>query len=240
MLRLALCLSCCCLLLASLPVLGENRTGQSPQGERSRGTLLGSPQPAQRSDELDAGGPVLEAYWDGDEALHVLAGIGGRMDNGIGYLYLSHFDTLGKPSASSDRLDALLPRENEYRSTRFGFHAEGHTQTTGEGFGLGLFLYNNKSDLEIDRYGLGGTLDAAFVLADRLRLFAGVDLMPGFTSSDLNRDASLLEYELHGGVRILILPMVDIGLTWRSGRTWDTDRRFRLYEDVMAGLRFSF
>ncbi|TVP59999.1 MAG: hypothetical protein EA349_02115 [Halomonadaceae bacterium] len=235
----AMILPCLCLLLMSFHALADGRGGQQIPRDQPEGRLLGAAQP-EPQDQLESGGPVLEAYWDGDDAMHVLLGAGGRIDNGIGYFYLSHFDTVGKPSSSSERFDTGLPRENDYRSTRFGFHAEGFSQDTGEGFGLGLFLYNNKSDVTIDRYGLGGTLDLAYVLAERFRLFVGADLMPGFTSSRLNRDSSLLEYELHGGVRILILPSVDIGLTWRSGRTWDTDRRNRLYEDVMAGLRLTF
>jgi len=193
--------------------------------------------PAAANEELGAGGPVLEVYGNTDDALQVLLGAGGRIDRGIGYIYGSHFETRGRPDASDDEVAALLPRENSYRSSRFGLYAEGHEASSGDGFGLGLFLYKNRSDIEIDRYGLGATLDAAYVVANRVRFHFGADLMPGFLSSDLD---TLLEYEWHGGVRITMGPWVDVGVIWRNGRTWDRDYRTRQYEDLTAGLRFAF
>lgn len=236
--------------LMSLPLMAQSAPPSSREGgesmteeqlrQQQRAASRQSPGQQPRRDELEEGVPVLEAYGDGDEALHLLVGLGGRIENGMGYFYLSHFETLDRPSSSSRSFQATLPPDNEYRSTRFGFHAEGHTLDTCEGFGLGLFLYRNRADVEIDRSGLGGTLDLAYVMADRVRFYVGADLMPGFTSFQANDEASLLEYEWHGGVRVLIGQHVDLGVVWRNGRTWDTDRRTELFENVMAGLRVSF
>ena len=207
--------------------------------------LLTVPMLAQGQEELlePDGGPVLEAYANDDDALQILLGAGGRLDNGVGYIYLSHFKTEGRASATSQSRDAAIvageQRVNDYRSTRLGFYAEGHDRDTGEGFGGGLFLYNNVSDVELDRYGAGVTMDLAHVVADRFRLYAGFDLMPGFLSTDWSADAAL-EYEWHAGARVLITQSVDIGIQWRAGRTWDPSYRTRQYEDVMAGLRIAF
>ncbi|MDX1589620.1 MAG: hypothetical protein R3296_11845 [Oleiphilaceae bacterium] len=236
-------------LLGSLPVMAQSggSGGQTMEEQLRREQRAAAEQtqnaPGRRepgSDQLKEGVPVLEAYWDGDEALHLLAGAGGRIDNGMGYIYLSHLETTGRPSSSSDRIDASLPDENDYRSHRFGFLAEGHDRDTGEGFALGLYLYRNQSDVIINRYGLGGTLDLAYVVSHRVRFYAGADLMPGFASSKAGSDSGLMEYEWHGGLRVLLGSHVDIGVVWRSGRTWDSGRRTRLYEDAMAGLRVSF
>lgn len=195
---------------------------------------------APEDDVLEDGGPVVQVYANDDDALDVTLGLGGRIEGGVGYLYISHFQTEGRGgrrSGSSDGApDSLI---NDYRSTRFGLYAEGHEVETGDGMGFGLFLYNNRSDFVIDRSGLGTTLDAAYVIADRVRLSAGADLMPFFLSTDWGADAQL-EYEWHADIRLLVHPQVDVGLNWRAGRTNDRSLSTNQYEEVMLGLRITF
>lgn len=228
-----------------MPSLSQQLTPQAGQERPQQGQERRDRQQAQQrrsendTDLTEEGGLVLHMYGNEDEAREIRAGFGGRLEAGMGYLYLGHFETSDRGAIRSGSTDLPSSLENRYRSTRLGLYAEGYDRNTGEGFGFGLFLYRNKSDLLIDRYGLGGTLDLAYVLFDRLRLSGGVDLMPEHLSTDWDANA-LLEYEWHADLRLLIHRNVDIGVNWRAGRTNDTDLSTRQYEEIMAGLRITF
>lgn len=237
------------LLASPLPVLAQEMTSPSQQQQRQQPQEAPEQQQAtaQRQarntgndvDVTEEGGLVLELYGNDDEARHVRAGFGGRLETGMGYLYLGHFETVDRGGIRSGSNDLPSSLENRYRSTRLGIYAEGHDRNTGEGFGFGAFLYRNKSDLLLDRYGLGATLDLAYVIANRVRLSAGVDLMPEHLSTDWDADA-LLEYEWHADLRILVHRYVDIGINWRAGRTNDTGLSTNQYEEATAGFRIAF
>lgn len=203
----------------------ETQPGETPTGQQNEETIE------------EEGGLALTAYGNTDDTAEIQLGFGGRLDQGLGYLYLGHFETVSRASVRSGG-NATIP-ENRYRSTRLGLYAEGHDSGNGEGFGFGAFLYHNRSELLIDRYGLGTTLDLAYVAADRVRLSGGVDLMPGFASTDWDADAAL-EYEWHADLRVFVHPVVDVGVNWRVGRTNDRDLSTTQYEEVTAGFRLVF
>lgn len=203
----------------------ETQPGEAPTGQQDEDNIE------------EGGGLALTAYGNTDDTAEIQLGFGGRLDRGLGYLYLGHFETVSRASARSGG-NATIP-ENRYRSTRLGLYAEGHDRSNGEGFGFGAFIYHNRSELEIDRYGLGTTLDLAYVAADRVRLSGGVDLMPQYTSTDWDADAAL-EYEWHADLRVMVHPAVDVGINWRVGRTNDRKLSTTQYEEVTAGLRLVF
>jgi len=213
---------------------------QEPQQQEPTGDIQAGETPTDQQGEEnieEEGGLALTAYGNADDTAEIQLGFGGRLDRGLGYLYLGHFETVSRASVRSGG-DATIP-ENRYRSTRLGLYAEGHDSSNGEGFGFGAFLYHNRSELEIDRYGLGTTLDLAYVAADRVRLSAGVDLMPQFASTDWDADA-MLEYEWHADLRVLVHPVVDVGINWRVGRTNDRSLSTTQYEELTAGFRLVF
>lgn len=220
------------------PRTQESDPEQSPQ-EQPPAAQPGEAPTGQQSEENieEEGGLALTAYGNDEDTAEIQVGFGGRLDRGLGYLYLGHFETVSRASVRSGG-DATIP-ENRYRSTRLGLYAEGHDSSNGEGFGFGAFLYHNRSELEIDRYGLGTTLDLAYVAADRVRLSAGVDLMPQFASTDWDADA-MLEYEWHADLRVLVHPVVDVGINWRVGRTNDRSLSTTQYEELTAGFRLVF
>jgi|GEM_PF-656937 len=226
----------------------QRQPQQEPQPQRDprQAPRQQQPQPARQQLQQEEsvvsedGGLVIEAYGNDEDARLLRVGFGGPVDGGFGFIYLGHFQTEGRGAIRSGSSSELPSSQtNRYKSTRLGLYAEGQDTNTGEGFGFGTFLYYNRSDMLIDRYGLGATLDLAYTIADRIRLSGGADVMPEYLSTDWDADA-LLEYEWHGDLRLILHPNVNVGVNWRAGRTNDTGLSTRQYEEITAGFRVLF
>lgn len=167
----------------------------------------------------------------GSDAYEVKLGMGEWTDNDTNYgqLYISHFkaeDTL--------KISGKSQGKQKYTSTRIGIDVDGFGTDTGKAFQGGVFLYNNKSQANIDRYGLGLAFALGHMLTNEARIHFGFELMPEFLSTDWDAKA-LFEYELHAGATYRITPKVDASLNYRYGATLD-DINVNHYNQVMVGL----
>lgn len=167
----------------------------------------------------------------GSDAYELKLGMGEWTDNNTNYgqLYISHFkaeDTL--------KISGTSQGKQKYTSTRIGVDVDGFGTDTGKAFQGGIFLYNNESQANIDRYGVGLAFALGHMLTNEARIHAGFELMPEFLSTDWDAKA-LFEYEFNAGVTYRITPKVDASLNYRYGATLD-DINVNHYNQVMAGL----
>ena len=159
--------------------------------------------------------PAVSAYY-GPEAYQVQLGMGywNKDQSEHGQFYLSHFE-------ANDVLifDGQSLGEKRYSSSRLGLEATGFKK--GQAFEGGAFVYRNKSQANIDRYGVGFAVSLGKMLGDRTRLLAGVELMPEYLSSDWDADA-LLEYSLKAGASFRLSKSIEAGISYRFGATLDS------------------
>ncbi|MFY9179411.1 MAG: hypothetical protein WAO12_06470 [Venatoribacter sp.] len=154
----------------------------------------------------------------GAGAFEVKAGLGQWENNSHSMIYVSHFQ-----SDDTTYVDGTDIGKTKYSSTRLGVEVNSYRTGKAKDSALrgGLFVYKNDSDLNIDRYGVGLSLSPAVMLGDKIQVYAGLDLMPEFLSTDWDAEA-LLEYEAHAGVSFRATPNVDVGVNYRIGRTLDS------------------
>lgn len=167
----------------------------------------------------------------GSDAYEFKLGMGEWTDNDTNYgqLYISHFK-----AKDSLKVSGKSQGKQKYTSTRIGIDVDGFGTDTGKAFQGGVFLYSNKSQANIDRYGLGLAFALGHMLTNEARIHVGFELMPEFLSTDWDAKA-LFEYEFNAGATYRITPKVDASLMYRYGATLD-DINVKHYNQLMAGL----
>lgn len=146
--------------------------------------------------------------------------------------YVSHFkaeDTL--------KVNGVSRYDQKYTSTRLGIGVDASGffgPESDNAFQGGVFLYSNKSQENIDRYGLGAALTSGAKLTKKLRIQTGVEIMPEFLSTNWDAKA-VLEYELNTGATYRITPKIEADLIYRYGGTLDAIN-VKHYRQLMFGL----
>jgi len=174
--------------------------------------------------------PAL-AVEGGEDAFRYQLGMGywNKQENAHGQFYFSHFE-----AKDQLKLDSQSLGKQTYRSYRLGIEANGYEE--GKAYQGGLFLYRNKSAANIDRYGVGLAVAVGKMLGDKVRLLAGIELMPEYLSSDWDAKA-LLEYSLKAGGDIRLTKNLDLGVNYSYGATVDEVSADH-YGKLMAGISF--
>ncbi|MFY9178280.1 MAG: hypothetical protein WAO12_00695 [Venatoribacter sp.] len=150
--------------------------------------------------------------------------------NEHGQLYISRFQAKDELA-----IDDVKQGKHNYSSTRIGMVGSGFNMNK-PAYELGFFLYKNKSDVDINRSGLGFTLGFGKMLNDKIKVHVAGDLMPEQLSTDWQAKA-YLEYEFSTALTYRITKQLDVNAGYYYGAVAGK-RSIDNYSQGMLGLAF--